>query len=270
MKRTLTSAVLLLAVTSAQAWAQAAPPPPPPGPYPPPPPYPAPPPYPYGYPYLPRVYFGQFYIRADGGGAFSTTTRFRDDDPDAPNAILGPGGRFKGGNGDSPLYDVGFGARVLPYLRWDATVSYLPSLRFSGTDNFGVGSVETAQIRSIAGFVNVYVDFNGFWPYALGPFQPYVDLGIGAASNRVGAFSSTVVGTIQQKTEVSAAGAIGAGIGWAIAPNITLDLAYRFLDLGEMRTGSTLVMADASTSVQPLKADLETSTVTLGFRVAFP
>ena len=28
-----------------------------------------------------------------------------------------------------------------------------------------------------------------------------------------------------------------AGVGWSIAPNLSLDLGYRYLNLGDLRTG---------------------------------
>ena len=61
----------------------------------------------------------------------------------------------------------------------------------------------------------------------------------------------------------------GAGIAYPVAHNVLLDLAYKYLDLGEMRTGTTLAVEGVTAEVGATKADLQAHTVTLGVRVSF-
>ena len=212
-------------------------------------------------------YFGQPYLRGDVGGAFSTNSSFRDVNPSASSALLGPGGRFKGNLGNSAFFDIGAGARLLPYWRWDATLTYIPSLKFSGGDTLGHGSAESANVDSLVGMLNGYLDLAGLAPYAFGMFQPYLDAGVGAASNHLATMDSSFgTGTIAGDTRTSFAWGMGAGVGYPIAPNTTLDVAYKYLDLGEMRTGTT---DGAGAAITPLKADLHTHTVTMGLRFGF-
>jgi opacity protein-like surface antigen len=204
--------------------------------------------------------FGQFYMRGDAGGAFSAGADLKSTEPFASDSLLGPGERLNGNTGNSDIFDVGLGARLLPYLRWDATMSYLPSMKFSGSGN-------AAHMNSWVGMVNGYIDLNGLMPLPFGPFQPYVDAGLGAASNTVDTLDTSLGGgtAINGNTRTSFAYGLGAGVGYPVAPNVTLDVAYRYLDLGEAETGAS----DTAGAVAPLKTDLREHTVTMGLRYMF-
>ncbi len=215
------------------------------------------------------LYFGQFYVLADGGAAFSTDTSFRSVDPDSLNAVLGEGQNLTGNAGTSPLYNIGFGSQLTRLWRWDATLSYVSTLRFSGSDDFTTtGSVTTAKAHSLVGLLNGYFQIDGlFPPFVLGPFHPYLDAGIGAASNHISTLSSTALGgTIGGNTTTSAAFAIGAGVSWDVAPRLSLDLAYRLINLGELRTSSLQTVGGVTTTISPLRAFQDVNTLTLGLR----
>src|SRR6266851_2735197 len=107
----------------------------------------------------------------------SADSRFRDTNFATPT--LGPGVALTGDGGRSALYDVGIGARFLPFFRADITASCLPSLHFSGGDNIGAGSANTARIHSWVGLVNAYFEFSVLTIF--GPMEPYLDVGLGAA-----------------------------------------------------------------------------------------
>jgi opacity protein-like surface antigen len=66
---------------------------------------------------------------------------------------------------------------------------------------------------------------------------------------------------------------IGAGVGFPIAPNIVLDVQYEYLDLGEVRSGTsgTLTFGGIATTAAagPMKADLTAHTIQASFRVSF-
>jgi opacity protein-like surface antigen len=207
---------------------------------------------------------GQPYVRADIGGAFSFDQHYRDTDPDAPNALLGPGGKIAGGVDPTGAFDVGVGWRTWPWFRWDATLSYIPSMDFSGTIEGGPGGLATANVDSLVGMVNGYVDLAGLG-YSFGPFQPYLDGGIGGASNHLHTMDTTTAGIIGGDTNTSFAWGIGGGVGMPLSPRTTLDVSYKYLDLGEARSSST----DTLGTIQPLKADVRTNLVMAGLRYAF-
>lgn len=249
------------------------PPPPPPG-YPPPAYYPPPPAYqppafyppPVYRPLMPAAFVRPgIYLRIDGGGAFSDELSFRDTVFDT---TLGAGNRLTGGAGDSPFGTVGIGARFLPFFRADVTASVIPSLRFSGGDNLGTGSVNIAQIRSQVALVNAYFDFPVLTIF--GPMQPYLDFGIGAARNKIGAMSSTFIGGgLAGHTETDVAGSIGVGIAFPLGDHALIDFGYKFIDLGEVRTGAVTSATFPGTGTAPIKANLSVHTLTGGLRFLF-
>src|SRR5216684_558021 len=83
--------------------------------------------------------------------------------PPLPLAFVAPGLYLRGDAGAA--------------FRADITASYLPSLHFSGGDNIGAGSANTARIHSWVGLVNAYFDFPVLTIF--GPMEPYLDVGLG-------------------------------------------------------------------------------------------
>ncbi|HET7594688.1 MAG TPA: outer membrane beta-barrel protein [Stellaceae bacterium] len=271
MRNAVAAAVVAAALFAPAALAQQPPSPPA---YPPPPGYPpAPGYYPPGY-YPPPVYAPMpvafikpgLYLRVDGGGAFSAETNFKDTNFETPT--LGDGARLTGDSGSTALGDVGIGARFLPFFRADVTASYLPSLKFSGDDNFGTGSVNTAKIHSGVVLVNAYFDFPVLTIF--GPLQPYFDIGLGAARNKIDTMNSTFIGgSIAGHTETDVAGSVGVGVAIPLGDHALLDLAYKFIDLGEVQTGQVISATFPGTGSSPIKADLSVHTLTAGLRFLF-
>jgi opacity protein-like surface antigen len=213
----------------------------------------------------PQTWFlGQPYFRMDAGGAFTTDQRYRDANPGAPNAPLAPGDRIAGGVDPTGVLDLGFGARVMPYFRWDATLSYIPSMDFHGGDNFVPGSTANASIDSLVGMVNGYLDFAGFG-YTFGGLQPYIDAGVGIARNHMDSMNTTTLGLVSGDSNTSFAWALGAGVAMPVGPRTMIDVSYRYLDLGDAQTGDT----DAAGAISPLKAGLRTNLILAGLRFGF-
>jgi opacity protein-like surface antigen len=83
---------------------------------------------------------------------------------------------------------------------------------------------------------------NGYWDFTVPwPVKPYVGVGLGWASNKVddvegndGGFIFKVPGG----TKSDVAWALMAGVSWPINPTLTLDIGYRYSDLGKIETDS--------------------------------
>jgi opacity protein-like surface antigen len=260
MLAALAATVVALATPAAAQQAPAAPPGAPPA-LPPVPAYPPPP----TIMWLPGAY-----IRADAGYGFSFDTSFRDVNF---AQTLGDDVRVKGDSGSSPFYQAGLGFRFTRWFRADITADYLPSLKFSGTDNIGLGTANAGQLRAETVLVNAYFDLPPMLTI-FGPFvQPYFDVGVGAARNHMGSFASTfpgITGTVGPHTESSAAVAFGLGTAISLGRNSVLDIAYRFMDLGEVRTGSAVTSAGGvTTGISPIHAELFANVLTLGVRFGF-
>ena len=150
----------------------------------------------------------------------------------------------------TPLFGVGFGYDTGHYFRFDLTGEYRgdalfvfhdkypgptdPSVRFGspGTNEY------TADIESWLGLVNAYIDLGTWWC-----ITPYVGGGVGFASLSITGYKDVNVpnGGVaygQNNTETNFAWAVYAGMSYKVNPSLTLDLSYRYADLGDIRTGN--------------------------------
>ncbi len=204
------------------------------------------------------------YVRGDVGGAIGVDTT-------AKSTLPGGTGNFKGHTGNSVIFGAGIGYRINPMFRTDLTVDYMPSLQFKGF-NATAGSGSKGDINSLVGLANGYFDLAGVLPGVFGPFQPYIGGGIGLARNVLAtqALNTAGVGsTLSGGEHTSFAWDATAGVGYALTQNLTLDLAYKYIDAGSMRSGTRFVSNGAATTVPSLKADLQAHTVMVGLRYTF-
>jgi opacity protein-like surface antigen len=193
-----------------------------------------------------------FYVRGEVGAGFGRAVTFTDANPGAANCDLCSFSLPATVN-DSVLVGGGIGYRFSPLLRADVTVDDLPSFRVSGTSTQPGNPSGSAPFSSVVIMANGYLDLNGFDPAAFGRWQPFVTAGVGVARNDAGTFSGTFTSGPLSGVPLSESGAerttfawgVGAGIGYAITPHVTLDVAYKYLDLGELRSGTVVSVAGA-------------------------
>jgi len=65
---------------------------------------------------------------------------------------------------------------------------------------------------------------------------PYVTAGVGIARNKAGDFVSLDTITLKGKTNTSFVWNVGAGVKYNLNRNFALDLSYRYIDLGSIKT----------------------------------
>jgi OOP family OmpA-OmpF porin len=214
------------------------------------------------------------YVRGDLGGAFGADTTFKDTNPSSPNCSL-CNTTEPSSTGNSVLFGAGVGYRFTPLFRTDVTLDYIPSLKVSGHNSALTGVTNSADLDSLVGLLNGYLDLDGLKPGMFGPLQPFLTAGVGVARNDLGrttyGLAGLASGTLTQNgsTHTSFAWGVGAGAGYPLTPNLTIDLTYKYLDLGEMRSGSSGSFVGAAFPATPIKADLQVHTVILGLRFAF-
>lgn len=210
------------------------------------------------------------YVRLEAGAAFHQGVSFADTDPAAANCDL-CSAQFPSKIGNSFVAGAALGYHVGPYFRTDVSIDYTGSSKISGYSTAAIPSTGSANVDGVVGLINGYIDFP---TVIFGPVQPYVDAGIGLAWNHLGTTSgnSGAVGpfTLAGSSRTNFAWAIGAGAGYPLTPNLTLDLSYRFLDLGQLRTDSSLSFAGMTVPVTPSKTgDVNAHQVTIGLRFEF-
>jgi opacity protein-like surface antigen len=220
----------------------------------------------------------EFYLRGDLGAGFGQDLTFTDVDPTAANCDL-CGAQLPAASGNSVVFGGGGGYRFSPMLRADVTADDYPSFSVHGTTTQPGSPTGTAPLTSIVAMANGYLDLNGLYPAAFGPFQPYLTAGVGFVRNDVGHFSGRfTVGPLAGVTfsevgsvQTNFAWGAGTGIGYPLTPDLFLDLEYEFRDLGQVRSGTTeTVLGVLQPPITASKStDLDVHTLLVSVRYGF-
>ncbi len=213
------------------------------------------------------------YVRGEVGAAFHDSVFFRDTNAQAANCDLCDT-TFPSTVGSSAIVGAGVGLRLTPVFRTELSLDYLTSAKVTGHDLATPPSTASANVSSIIALANIYVDFPELPPGIFGLVQPYLDAGIGLASNNLGTTSghSGAIGpfTIAGSTQTNLAYALGFGAGYPLGPRLTADISYRFFDPGQLRTGTTLSAGGTSTQVTASRTgSADVHTVMIGLRYQF-
>jgi opacity protein-like surface antigen len=212
-------------------------------------------------PYAPVTDFGGWYLRGDIGFSNQRVDSIRLSDP---THYQGLNTFSETTNFDSAgTYQLGAGYQFNNWFRVDVTGQYRGSANFKGMDLFTGplnGQVFSGQDNYSASksellfLANAYVDLGTWWCVT-----PFIGAGIGTSRVSISGFTDTGVTNIQipappaprfvggppvasfasaaSGSEWNFAWALHAGLAYKITPNVTLELAYSYVNLGNGTTG---------------------------------
>ncbi|RVU17390.1 outer membrane protein [Methylobacterium oryzihabitans] len=179
--------------------------------------------------------------------------------------------------GDQVFAGVGVGYQVNPWLRFDATGEYRTKTEwnFLAEDktggNTGGYNLTKGQFASVVGLVNGYVEF----PTKFG-LIPFIGAGVGFAHHMFGSVIDTGYGAYAggigggpAKDKTNFAWAAHAGLGYAVTPNLRLELAYRYLNMGDAETGMVSCLPGCPTKTVYKVRELDAHDIKLGMRWLF-
>ncbi len=141
---------------------------------------------------------------------------------------------------------------------------------YEESDSYSYGSEPgylTNEIRSHQLMLNGYYDFKN-----TSKFTPYLGAGIGLThlKNKVKVTDdSQDLGT---KSDTNFTWSVGAGVGYALTPNLSMDIGYRYVDAGNIEFSTSLPYTDGyytETASIKTKADLSSHDYTIGLRYSF-
>ena len=142
----------------------------------------------------------------------------------------------------APTFGVGIGFKGGEHLRFDVTGEYRGRSGFSALDQFDNGGTTNtnlygAKVSEWLFVANAYYDI-GTWR----GMTPYVGGGVGFSRNSVYDFTDTNViagagGWAPTGDAWSFAWALHAGASMQVSNNLSLDLGYSFVSLGDAKTG---------------------------------
>ena len=234
---------------------------------------------------------GDYYLRGGVGLDRPGEAVFTDTDcaSTVPAALYGCGtggdgapyrsvGRF----GTVPAVELGLGY-ASGSVRFEVLVEYRPHYTFDGRANFLAPDRRqhvSAKLSSVSGMLAGFVDLAALGPSKPGRFAPFLGAGVGAANTRIGKTTMTfpaTTTTVPGESRTGLAWMGTAGVSAALNERVSLDLAWRYSDLGEVRTArgpGRVVWRDGSREPLPLdlpptKARLKGHGVRLSLRYAF-
>lgn len=189
-----------------------------------------------------------WYLRGDLGYAWGSIGG-----ADAATGFTDPRDNKLGNN-----FIAGIGAGMKSeWLRTDVTLDYTAPMKYQGT--VVASGDTTAKVTAVTALFNGYLDL-GTWYRA----TPYLGAGAGVSQVRVFDYASTAAPPFSgaAHTQWKFTWAAMAGVGYAIAPNMMVDVGYRYVNFGNVTTGSD---AFGSMTLKNLAAH----EVRVGFRWSF-
>lgn len=232
------------------------------------------------------------YVRALIGYDWSRDATFKDVDCASTNPPAyfgcgpGVGGLSLGARGDfgsSALYEVGLGLELTPYFRIEAAADYRPGFAFEGNANFrNAGNDQPASGDVTQSSLMGFAYFEPFT--ALGMdwrLKPFIGGGVGVSRNEVGGMMydfpdlpQPAYSAMPGGTHYDIAWAATAGLSYDVTEQLSLDIAYRYSDLGDIETDSTTLYIkrptwDLTIPIAPTRANLSTQSVNVSARFRF-
>ena len=174
------------------------------------------------------------------------------DNPGDPNTALFTSTGL--GFDSATLFDLGVGYQFNNWFRADVIGQWRGRANFHGSQfaPVGVFGANFTEANNYSGskseavvMANAYFDLGTWWSVT-----PYIGAGIGGSYNRISGFRDDGVilngGVLSNSVTYAAdagkwnfAWALHAGLGYRVTPNVTLELGYSYMNLGDVVTGTT-------------------------------
>jgi opacity protein-like surface antigen len=231
--------------------------------------------------------FGGWYLRGDIGFSNQSVKNIRHSDPARYAQIdsLTQQTNFDTGG----IFGLGVGYQFNNWFRADVTAQYRGKSNLKGTDVFtgsntgfpynGIDNYSASKSELLF-LANAYVDLGTWWC-----ITPFIGAGVGASRVSISGFTDNgstnlfvdtgptpIYGTYPSYATAlngskwNFAWAAHAGLAYKVTPNVTLELAYSYVDLGSGTTG-TIAAYDSPTLGNTFKfKDITSHDLKLGVR----
>ena len=182
----------------------------------------------------------------------------------------------------APLFGLGVGYAVNNWLRFDVTGEYRGAANFHGLDVGAIPGGGFADDRYTGSksewtfLFNGYVDLGTWWS-----ITPFVGAGVGFSRNTISNFGdfSVCVNSLScagnggsdafggSYSKWNFAWALHAGLAYQLYHNVTLELAYRYIDLGNAQSGDLTAFDGTNNFYNPMEFHhLTSQDIRLGVR----
>jgi opacity protein-like surface antigen len=179
------------------------------------------------------------YLRIDTGYAMTS-------DPDG-----------KGANGphrsvsvqDTGLLSLGMGAKVDDQMRAEGMITYRSPMQVDGTN--GANNTVSGEVDSISAMFNLYYDVEQVHQW-LGSdtFTPYFGAGVGMSMLDTSAMTTTGGNTERGAQVYNLTYAAMAGVSSKVSESISVDVGYRFINLGQFEQDGSFSNGTSGTATK--------------------
>jgi opacity protein-like surface antigen len=221
----------------------------------------------------PPVDFGGWYLRGDIGFSNQRVDRLNNA-LDANNTSSVQNLSFN----TAGIIGLGAGYRFNNWFRADVTGEYRGNSQFFGTDHItfpgGVGTDTYHATKSEwVVLANAYADLGTWWC-----ITPFIGAGVGGARVSINNFTDQGITNLgagalpglafgDNVSRWNFAWALHAGLAYQVSPNFTVELAYRYLDMGDGLTGDLRTFDGTNNVFNPMTLrNITSHDVKLGVR----
>jgi|HubBroStandDraft_4_1064222.scaffolds.fasta_scaffold32104_3 opacity protein-like surface antigen len=198
----------------------------------------------------PVAEYGGWYLRGDIGFSSERAGNFHEDGlVPAPTSVQNAASGFETGG----IFRLGVGYQFNSWFRADITGEYRSPATWSSFDITNSGGTlipehVTVHKSEFVALANVYADLGTWWC-----ITPFVGAGAGFAGIQLSNFQETAIASLNPQTGANLinannfapdttqwnfAWALHAGLAYKVTPNFSVELAYRYLNLGNAQTGA--------------------------------
>lgn len=157
----------------------------------------------------------------------------------------------------APLFGLGFGYQYNDWMRFDVTGEFRGRANFHGLDI--VNASYTDEYRASKSewlfLANAYVDLGTWWCTT-----PFVGVGVGFSRNTISNFLDTCttcpgggVAFAATESQWNFAWALHAGLAFKATPTMTVELAYRYVSLGDATSGDIITYQGTNNVFNPMQ-----------------
>jgi len=179
------------------------------------------------------------YLRIDGGYAMTS-------DPDGTGAN---GPHLSSATQDTGLVSIGLGTRVEEQVRVEGSITYRSPMAIDGTN--GAGNTISGEVESMSAMLNLYYDATQVHEWmGSNTFTPYIGAGIGVSMLDTDSMV-TAGGNTERGTQVyNLTYAAMAGVTSTLSEQVSLDLGYRFINLGQYEQDGSFTNGTSTTATK--------------------
>lgn len=200
--------------------------------------------------------FGGWYLRGDIGMTNQQVGKLYNVLYDSPGtSVTGIGHGFD----SAASFGLGAGYKFNSWFRADVTAEWRGRAAFRGLDIVRVNGavVGTDEYRAsksdLLFLANLYADLGTWWC-----ITPFIGVGVGAVNSTISGFTdintpTAGVAYAPEASKWSVAYALHAGLGYKVSNNLTLELSYRYLYVGNAASGDIMTYTGVNNVVNPME-----------------